>query len=1050
MFDQDKLPLNLLQSPSAIQPIVLEELENRLLGGEVLEDGNNVCTFLLEMNSSLVATAISAVNNTFPTLYPVRAGKTDDLYKHMSTWDYVNLFSTPASTEVGIFMDVDYLIENAVVMNNNYKKVIIPATSIFHIANYTFGLYYPIEIRINRHTHEILVVHSTSVDNPLFMLTQNTIKHEIRQAGGILGLYITVPVYQFTRTLIEETVDSTAGFIKEYIHNDKFYALRAFIEKDDGSWEETEQTLSYDIYDPYKVTGKLSIIPERNSVSLNIPQIYFDRNMVSSKLKIEMYSTRGELDIDISGIDPETYSMTLGTPVFEDDLKFMTILNHMPTLRIIPSTGRISGGGNGYGFEELRNRVINDSFYSDVLISNDELTKHFADIGFSVTKYIDSITDRMYYCRKALTNNNKELIGAADIPIYLSRAMVDADDISTIVNHSSGTAVTIRPDTIFKYNKDLHRAMPLTDSQLIALTNMSDTELVDYMNDSDNLYTVTPFHIRLEMSDKYPLAHTYDLNKPSLVRNEFVWEDTSMFSQLSFGNITIEHLNQGVGGYHCTFKAYPSANLKYKMDQGTIDQPDATVPEPITPEDDIIVLIVIGDRYQTAHYKETLPNGAMSFEFTVDTSYRITREHKFSCNSFAKENGDNSGEFELEETFTIIGLLDSTKLLGESSTGSGIPVNIPSTHSGYTPMSAHEITLNFGTLISEVYNAVDVTYTDTELARYPYDMFAKYTEHRFTRDVNGAPIYTIVAGEVVLQYDHKLGDWIFEFDDASIVHQAIDVTTGDTVLNIYNVSGIEVGHGLHAEYIEQDTIVTAVDEVANTIEISRAVIADALGSNDLKVGAITRLHKAGEEVLVNGEPSITGFRDLAYLIDSIQIDNKLTFATDGSEFGYMDMIRDNLRTYFGTIRSSRTQLLSNTKIFFKPLRTIGSGSFKLDIDSTFSIDSQFVLNMRIFVSEYIYTNQISLSKIRTFILNIVDEMLETGELSMTVLSEKIKERGGDEIKYIDVLGINDDPGLQTLIPATVDTIPSLARQLKIESSGTITSERAINLEFITI
>jgi hypothetical protein len=162
------------------------------------------------------------------------------------------------------------------------------------------------------------------------------------------------------------------------------------------------------------------------------------------------------------------------------------------------------------------------------------------------------------------------------------------------------------------------------------------------------------------------------------------------------------------------------------------------------------------------------------------------------------------------------------------------------------------------------------------------------------------------------------------------------------------------------------------------------------------------------------------------------------------------MVREDLRTYFGTIRASRDQLLSNTKVFFRPMRTIGSGSFKLDIDSTFTVDSQFTLNMRIFVSEYTNTSISALENIRKFILDTVDEILETGELSMTVLSDKIKERGADEIKYVDVLGINDDPGLQTLLPATVDTIPSLGRQLKIETSGTITSERAINLEFITI
>lgn len=1040
MFKDTELNRTLLENPASIQTLMLTELENRLLGGEKIVDGNNVCTFILEMSSTLNATSINAMNSAFEPLYPVRAATSEDLYKHMSTWDYVNLFSTPASTEINLFLDVDYIIRHGIDVNDSYKKIVIPESTIFNIASYEFGIYYPIEIRINKRTKQILVVHDTSRDNPLHMLVQNTIPHSIRAVNQMKGLFITIPVYQFKKRVMIENVDEAIGFTKSYEYPDKFYAARVYVEQQDGSWIETKQTLSEDVYDPYTVTAKLAILAEDNKVQIRIPQVYFDRKMINSRIKVEVYSSIGELSIDLTGVNPDTYTWNFNKDSTDPNYKYTSIFNHIPTAILLPASNRLQGGGNGYGFEELKRRVINNSFYSDVLISNDELTKHFEDIGFVVEKHLDNITDRIYYCRKILTNKKNELLAAGDIPIRITDELIT--NTSTLLNTGAGDSLIILPNTLFKYDWTNRVCIPVTDSEIDILNQLPKSELLDHMNNPKNLYTKTPFHIRLEMSDRFPLANTYDLHNPKVTNTEFVTEDVGLFTQVAIGNVNLTQLHDTMEGYKCTFLVYPSDNLKDRISSGDVD---------ISNSDQFVLLVSIGGKHQLAHFVQTNANGAHEFEFMINTSYRITREHRITTTSFVDSSGDNMLEIDLESTFFITGMLKSSLLLETTSVGSPDFPMIPGNFLQYTPLTTHSIRLSLGQLITEVYNGVNIIYSELEYDTYPIDVYKKYDKDVYVRDDNGVPVYTVDENNnVALSYEHVSGDWVFKYDDVGIIHTIQPVSEGEVRLQLDNVSGISVGFGVSGYNIPQDTIVTEVDNNSNTITINRGVEHDITTESDIKVGELVLLHQAGEKVIVGGEPSVKTLRNLEYLVDSIQIDDILSYETIQDNISYMNNIRDDLRSYFGSIRASKDQLLSNTKLFFKPTNSLGTGLFKLDIENTFSMNVQFSVGIKLFIDTYTNSNRQLLTAMRETILKIIDDTLMSGSISATDISDKIKIDLVGEVKYVDVLGFNNDIKLQTLLPNNASTVPNLARRLVLSRDGETISERALDLEFITI
>jgi len=90
--------LQLYANPLSIQTNALTRLQESVLNGAEVKDGNNVFTFLLEFMATMTAGAAGEAVNNFSSLYPSKAMTSADLYKHMSDFDYVNLYSTPATT----------------------------------------------------------------------------------------------------------------------------------------------------------------------------------------------------------------------------------------------------------------------------------------------------------------------------------------------------------------------------------------------------------------------------------------------------------------------------------------------------------------------------------------------------------------------------------------------------------------------------------------------------------------------------------------------------------------------------------------------------------------------------------------------------------------------------------------------------------------------------------------------------------------------------------------------------------------------------------------
>ena len=94
MFDDKTILIDSLRNPMTIAKLALDEMQNRLDGKITIADPNTPFCQLLEFGSSIAANVIKTMDEKLPTLYPKRAESMEDLFNHMSDFDYTNMYTS--------------------------------------------------------------------------------------------------------------------------------------------------------------------------------------------------------------------------------------------------------------------------------------------------------------------------------------------------------------------------------------------------------------------------------------------------------------------------------------------------------------------------------------------------------------------------------------------------------------------------------------------------------------------------------------------------------------------------------------------------------------------------------------------------------------------------------------------------------------------------------------------------------------------------------------------------------------------------------------------
>jgi hypothetical protein len=781
MFDDRNKLISALRNPMVIAAAALNEIESRLGGDKIIADPNTPFCHLLEFGSSIASEVIQAMDNKLPTLYAKRAENMEDLYNHMSDFDYLRMYSTPAKSAIRMYFPKKYLIDNAITVNTNYKKLVFPADTVFLVSKYTFGIYYPINILINNYTNSFTVTYDTTEANPLHVLSKNIVDKYDLTYSGVDYLVLDFPVYQFAKSTITESLIAETGFTKSIIYNDDFYALRVFNYKN-GSYTELAQTQSKIVYDINNPTIYLQILSDEKKIKIIVPQIYFDNNVMGSKLLIELYTTVGQLDITTTNIQGTGIGITYGeNPRFDN--RYSTIFKNMPYDNIVQLSGdKITGGSNAVSMDTLRERVVNDTLYSKVPITESELSVQLEDDGFYVKKYLDNITDRIYYAYKVIRDATGTVVPSLNLSVQVLSTYRTDEEHSLFVYYGADTSYTILPSQLYKYDTDQDCAIPLTNTEMNNLLALDKSELATTLN--ENKYLKSPYHLRVSLSDTYPRADTFDLLTPTVDKIIFEEDNYETSAKIMCMSATINHDN--VGYYEVTLVVTKSDDFN------TIDISDIKIK---------VVVESSSGKWLNADctYVSTDTNTNNDiFKFTIPTTYHLTLDNEIGVTYRALDDDYTNPEYLLDLTtdFHLVFMVSRTALSGVSDPVDNIVKGVGDTDKAmYIGLSRQYLTLTLGTCLNHVIrNDVEVSLSKTEYAKYTVNIPAKYTEDVYERDDNGC-IKTYIddngnmstnkiheVGEIIYNesgnevYEHQIGD--FKRDNQG---NLISVTDGTTM-----------------------------------------------------------------------------------------------------------------------------------------------------------------------------------------------------------------------------------------------------------------------------
>lgn len=749
--------VNVRNNPALIQRYVLEALEASMDGTLDIVDASNPLVFLLEAGAATAAATVSRAEAVTRRLYPSLAVTENDLYRHMSDVDYLGRFSMPDNAQMILALNwAELLVKVVPVPGSDVRKLVVPRNTRFTVNGVEFGMQYPIEIRLMPHGG-FQVVYLNDIPSPLWDLKTNLVPWS-RAKIKVEGTYdwwmlIPIDVKQFKLTTSTQQLSSLSGYNKDFTLADNYYYCRVYGLAADGvNWVEYKTTHSDQVYDAKSPTAKLTVADNR--LNVYIPQIYFNTNLLGAALRVDIYTTKGPLNMNLSEYNADQFEM--------ECIDLDTALANAPYIAPVSSiTGALysnsktTGGALPISFDTLREQVIMHSTYVNTPITGQQLATSQEINGFKILKAKDNITSRLYAASKALPvpSSGRLKAGAGTLMGLLETNLEELATHSTVVDN--GTSVTLTPKTLFELQSNVLKVMPQADYNRItgfAGAQNWDGLLVE-LEQKGREIVYTPFHYVLDTADNQFDMRAYHLESPTISARNFEAENSSTLLLVGTGQVTLTRTGAGylltvVSESGDSWKALKDAQVHVQLAYKAVGEDDYA--------------FMTGTLTGTMPATSQLYPGERVYQFALDTTYFVNRSDQIQLKGFSLYEGNIVNTLsEMEQQFHLVwsvsdytgandvGATDIDKLVYKQQ--------VPATSVGVTQES---LTLSFGTPLTYLWRRARTVKDSVTYKRYPENVYKVYADTVYERD--GLNQLVLELNPQTQQYEavvlHEAGD----------------------------------------------------------------------------------------------------------------------------------------------------------------------------------------------------------------------------------------------------------------------------------------------------
>jgi hypothetical protein len=1097
----------MLSNPNLLTNTVIDAMEASDTSGNLtINDPNNGFVIQMMANNHIFSKFAELVDYTNAFYYSRRARNSEQLYTHLSEFDYINLMAKPAVVPFVFAMSKQWIVANAVLFDANYNKIQIPATSFITMGGLTYSMYHPIDIFVNRNTGSVTAFYNTEKTNSLYSLESNMLL-DVQEytRDGIEFFQVIFNTFQFNRSVKDITASVEQGFIRTFAFEDQFYAAKVFYYASDNTWTELSYSLSQMVYDYKTPTALITVMNDSNEVKIEIPQIYFSNNQISQSIRVELYTTRGAINISLSAADVTGVVANFDTVSSE----FAAPLAQMPTWLIVPTSLEVVGGSDSKDYDEIRDAIVNQRLHSQVPITSQQLTQAAVNAGFEkITRYIDDVTERMYFVSNVLTDSDDMILPTFTGDILITDTSLEGGT-SSIINYSDGYN-TILPTTLFKITNDTTTCLPLTDGETSVLQAMSKADQIIELN-RGNLVR-QPFHITLLTDAKSPYANVYNLLSPKMKSLTFIRENPGSAPQMSVIACSVEHQDNGTGGFRVLMTVDKSSN---------IENADRTNFKVV-----LTCKTKIGeDVYIPATYVGVDNNNNDVWQVILATNYHITTEDFLTVMMLDAANTLSAVELSLEQTFNILTMFVSTF---DSEVPNDLILNnqLPSLYVGtHTAMAQQKMVLSLGkNLSNQVYCGVNTTWGNDVYDTADSTVYYTTNVPVFQTNESGVIVTrkntTTNAIEVVKVYDigdipSATGDIIYSTNqDALATTTILHFTSTVGVLVGMDVRGLNVPINAKVLHKTNTTVtlnIPIVTTITNKTEITftnpnmvMRVFLDQIAegpqlvvedTNDILVGqsvfgfgipngskvisidsdteftidndtteivtentVLTFLNTTAPGVVKiaqgdvlkdpTGKPIIIKGASNQYAVPSILFDSRLFVSDQPSDQAIVETITQRMQSYADQIANIDSSFIEDADVFYKPVRTMGMATFGIGNNQKIRLPLSLSFSVTIYLDPATYSSDTTKEAMEATVISTINEEIRSSIISVSEISGVIRDRLGATNASVEMGGINGNDSLRLIALEDSTGVAGIEYTLILLSDNTIDRVPNVKITFL--
>lgn len=741
--------LSVAGDPTQVQNVQVETIAATLSGQSLILDPTSpfaqVMGCVALNTNALWAQQISNHRG----LYPSSASSFSDLYKHAADEDLFDLVSTPA---VGTFLlgfNWSNLINGAVKeSNSDAKRIVIPRYMIISNGVDKFRLPYPIVMRILP-DRTIQVFYDLSEPSPIWKPRNSFIPSKIVQISNQKYLTFSFEAPQVDILSTEVTVNKgSGGFRKKISYNGRFHYCRAFVKNANSSvWTEMKVAMSNFVYDASKPTLLLNLFA--SSITAELPLIYSTNGSVNDKVRIDVYTTRGEVDYLQDGISSQAYTFDFPTIEVTADNKFSAPLARFDGL-IISGRGAVSGGSNGLSLQGFKDKILNRK--------RDTFTP---DLGFDVSLVKDTISDRKYLATQkipALLNSTTAVVsnGMGVALCTVNHTLSTLSQVYGINDHQR--RITITPKCLWsRVNGQLY---PVAESEVNRLLSRDQTLDSIATEGNNKEYLFSPYYYRVSSEGQRTSVDAYDFSNPRVLYKSAVGYNEFVTLMASTGDSELRGFDDKI----CLYLALETDQTLRASDARDIKIQLSCIPESGGRRVYFNAELYAGFDPETFATTDTL-----LYRVDLTTGYDVDLNHLLIV-------GDLRIGVALEKDWDLCVFI-KTQVIDYSDPFASYysPTQVQGFVDGeqFVGLTRETITLKLGTWLEHLWQRFRSIPESTEYLTYENDVPAVYTTNVIERDAQGSIVYvTDGNGDKRPSILHRKGDPVLQDGLPVVLHPA--------------------------------------------------------------------------------------------------------------------------------------------------------------------------------------------------------------------------------------------------------------------------------------